>query len=59
MGIAYKCLCNNLGIIIDDIINGIEDYVIFHYTNSKKHKVKIYYTNSGRAFLSRVANGTT
>ena len=38
-------------IIIDDIINGIEDYVVYHYTNNKKHRAKIYYTNSGRAYF--------
>ena len=51
MGIAYKSLCNNFGIIIDDIINGIEDYVVYHYTNSKKHRVKIYYSSNGRAYF--------
>ena len=51
MEIAYKSLCNNGGIIIDDIINDIDDYVVYHYTNSKKHKAKIYYTNSGRTYF--------
>lgn len=51
MGIAYKSLCNDFGIIIDDIINGIEGYIVYHYTNSEKHRAKIHYTNSGRAYF--------
>ena len=52
MGIAYKSLCNNGGIIIDDIINSVDDYVIFRYTNDvKTRKAKIYCTNSGRTYF--------
>lgn len=52
MEIAYKSLCNNFGIIIDEIINDVDDYVVFRYTDDKKtRKAKIYYTNSGRTYF--------
>lgn len=36
---------------IDDFTYDIDDKVTFHYTNDKKHTVKIYYTKAGRAYF--------
>lgn len=50
-GLAYKTLCSDFGIWIDGFIYDIDDKVTFHYTNDKKHTVKIYYTKEGRAYF--------
>ena len=51
-GIGSYCLCNFGGIEIKDIINGINDYVVFTYFDIPKVYVrKIDCTASGRDYF--------
>ena len=50
--IASYALCKSLSINIKDIEYGIEDKVIWYYSNSDKtHKSKIYTSRKGEYFL--------
>lgn len=51
--IAIYVLCNNLSILIQDIEYGIEDKVIYRYSDSNKlHKAKIYNCRKGDYFIA-------
>ena len=50
--IANYVICNSLSINIKDIEYGIEDKVIWYWSNSDKlHKSKIYNSRKGYYFL--------
>lgn len=49
--IASMAICNTLAIIILDIEYGINDYVVFKYSNDKrKRKAKIKYDNNRQSY---------
>lgn len=51
--IANYVICNNLSINIKDIEYGIEDKVIWYWSNSDKlHKAKIYTSRKGDYFIA-------
>ena len=50
--IATYVMCNNLSINIKDIEHGIEDKVIWYWSDEKKlHKSKIYISTKGCYFM--------
>ena len=50
--IANYVICNNLSINIKDIEYGIEDKVIWYWSNENKlHKSRIYTSSKGEYFL--------
>ena len=49
--IGVKCTSNFGGIAIKEIINGIEDYVIFEGELGDVHKRKIQYNMSGEPYF--------
>ena len=50
--IAYKNMAGGLGMEIIRIEYGINDHVVWKFSDEKKyHSSIIYYTNSGRAYF--------
>ena len=50
--LACYGICNNLSILIQDVEYGIEDKIIWRWSNEDKvHKAKIYTSRKGDYFL--------
>lgn len=49
--IATYVFSNNSGLRLTEIENGINDRVCYLDMQNNKHRVKIYYTSTGRAYF--------
>lgn len=55
MSIGSYAICNLMGIIIEGVDYGIDDYVCFRYANGndigRLNRSKVRYTSKGRAYF--------